>query len=134
MPGTINVEIRGELWPQLRQNLLARQGVEEVVIVQILHHLVGDNHRVLRRPWLRRVAEDVKLNRQFVAPGIDIRVDPTRIGFKELAIARIRHFERLPRSCAQAQDSLLSVELQSLRAENFGKLSTGRAADYVHLP
>ena len=62
-------------------------------------------------------------------------VHPARISLEEAAIARAAPWLRdFFAALAQAQNSLLAIELERVLANNFRQLSAASAPDHIHLP
>ena len=118
VPGTIHVEIGSQLRTQLGQDLFTGERVGKGIIVEILHHLVCDDDRILCLPRFRPVLQNPKLKRKAVCMGLDKCIHSPRVGVKVRTVARTRHLQRFSGRRAQSQDALLAVDLERVLAEN----------------
>ena len=114
MPGAIHVEISGEFGSELRQNLLPGECVHEVVIVQILQHLVGDNDGIFRPPWFWPVFEDAKFDGQPVMVRCDVGVYSFGVRFEERSVPGACQTEGLLRRSAKTKDPLLPIDFEQV--------------------
>jgi len=62
------------------------------------------------------------------------RIHPPRVRLKVRTIAGARHLQRFPRRRPQSQNALLTVDLQRVFAQNFGKFSAPETPHNIHLP
>ena len=91
MPGTVHIQIRGQLRSELGQNFLSVERISEGVVVEILHHLVGNDDGILRLPRFRAILQNAELNRKATGPALDVGIHAARVGVKVRAIAGTRH-------------------------------------------
>ena len=134
MPGAVHVQIGRQLRPQLGQNLLSRQRIPKVEVVEVFHHLVCDDNGIFRLPRLRSVLQNAELNGKAAFIGFDERIHPTRVRIKIRTIAGTRLLQRFPGCRAHSQDALLTVDPERRSAQNLGKFSGSKAPHHVHLP
>src|SRR6185436_11282147 len=65
-PGAVDIKIRGEFGTELVENLLSCKRCLRTR-TQDLHHLIGDENRVLGSPRFGGVAEQAKLQGKFLS-------------------------------------------------------------------
>ena len=65
---------------------------------------------------------------------VDVGIDPGGIGFKVSALSRIHAGHHAFRNLTQAENALLAIILDVLRAENHGEIAGSEAPRHVHLP
>ena len=103
-------------------------------MVEELRHRQAHQHRILHRPHIREVDEEAKLQRKRLLVLRNVSVHPGGIGL-ELRALRRRHVGNGPlRHLPQAENPLLSINLDVLRSKHCGQLAGSVTARHVHLP
>src|ERR1700733_9004732 len=105
VPGSIHIQVGGQLRPQLSQDLLPRQSVAKGVIVQFLYHPDGNDNGVLCLPRLGSILQNAELERKAVAMRLNECVDSAGVGIEIRTVAGSRHLQRLPGRCTKSQNA-----------------------------
>ena len=133
-PGSAGVEVGGQFWTYLSQDLLAAEFGAVGTMVEQLAHGERDQERVLDGPGAGLVAEHTEFERERVAVGLDVGVHAAGVGIELRAIAGGEGAGQALGGEAQLEDALLAVEAQEVPAQDLGEFAGGEAAGGVHLP